>query len=236
MILLCIRSLFRIITISHNLLAVIDDAASVQGLSQETQDKHADIRARLRKTKLFGLAFLPIIPFLVSVVVFGWFGGLERKMIMSDASIMATVLTSWQRVVYDVANCLSILVAIYLLWIPAGVRNQVIVTQGSPSSHVGDILPEPSAPMVQDTHGEESSGPLRAPLEITMLHFNGTPIRSTSVMMPMRSSDEKSGTPTLTSNTPPRGTEMRLLRAPAELGGPTPLRIVTGPPTTEEMQ
>jgi hypothetical protein len=252
MILIYIRSLFRIITISHSLLAMIEDASCAQGLSQETQDKHADIRLRLRRMRLGGLAVLPLIPLLVSIVISNVIGGWERKTIVYDGSFMATRLSSWPRVVYDVTHCVYILVSTHVLWIPAGVRNQVIVTH-SLSGHVGDILPEPSAPMVQETapmvqetapmvqetHGEESSGPLRAPLEITMLNFNGTP--GTSVMMPLRSSSEKSGTPTLTFNVPPpRGTVMGPLRAPVEIGTHvlavnTPPRSVMRPPS-EEMQ
>jgi hypothetical protein len=238
MILIYIRSLFRIITISHSLLAMIEDASCAQGLSQETQDKHADIRLRLRRMRLGGLAVLPLIPLLVSIVISNVIGGWERKTIVYDGSFMATRLSSWPRVVYDVTHCVYILVSTHVLWIPAGVRNQVIVTH-SLSGHVGDILPEPSAPMVQETHGEESSGPLRAPLEITMLNFNGTP--GTSVMMPLRSSSEKSGTPTLTFNVPPpRGTVMGPLRAPVEMGTHV-LAVNTLPrsvmrPPSEEMQ
>jgi hypothetical protein len=181
--LLTLISLIRMFLRSRQLLAVIDEASGLQGLTQETLEKHADIRTLLHKMKLGSLALFALAPILGWLIVVHFSGGLERKTIIYNGPFMATLLSSWQWIINDYAQCIGLLLAVYVLWIPADVRNQVVAAVFTrpfvSTSHLEDIPPEPSPWMVEDTHGEESSAPLRVPLEVsvTQMTFLHSPSR-----------------------------------------------------------
>jgi hypothetical protein len=177
MLMLGLRSLYRILSISLMLLAVLKEASEQRAREvfvgrsspretrvqqDETREKHAAMKARLRKMKLTSLGVMLLFP--AWMVAQELRLGFEHEAIVYDGPAMVMKLSSLKSWTSDMVHFLYTCGTVYVIWIPADVRRQLQISTGP----VADVIPpKPTAWVVQESFGEESSSPLRAPFEMS---------------------------------------------------------------------